>query len=148
MDKQFLDDFHQTLSTAEQKLLAFSNAQSETPRAAGKWTPKEIIGHLIDSASNNHQRFVRGQLQNNLSLPGYEQDHWVRVQRCKSEEWTSLVSLWKSYNLHLLHTISFIPDEALKNTHTMQNKTVTLDFIVRDYLEHMKHHLHQILSNF
>ena len=128
MDKQFLDDFRQTLPTAEQKLLALSEMQSETPRSTGKWTPKEIIGHLIDSASNNHQRFVRGQLQNNLSLPGYEQDHWVRAQRCKSEEWTSLVSLWKSYNLHLLHTISFIPDEALKNTHTLQNKTVTLDF--------------------
>lgn len=148
MDKQFLDDFRRTLVTAEQKLLAFSETQSETARSAGKWTPKEIIGHLIDSASNNHQRFVRGQLQNNLSLPGYEQDHWVRVQYYRSEEWKSLISLWKFYNTHLLHTISHIPDEALKNTHTLQNKTVTLDFIVRDYLEHMKHHQRQILSDF
>lgn len=146
MEQQFLDDFRNTIAAAEQKLLALSEAQSETPREPGKWSPKEIIGHLIDSASNNHQRFVRGQLENSLFLLGYEQEKWVRVQNYKSEEWKFLVGLWKSYNTHLLHVIAGIPAEGLQYEHALQGKEVTLEFIAKDYLEHLKHHLNQITT--
>ncbi len=146
MKQQFLDDFRNTLAAAEQKLLALSEAQSETPRAAGKWSPKEIIGHLIDSASNNHQRFVRGQLENSLFLLGYEQEKWVAVQNYKSEEWKFLVGFWKSFNTHLLHAVAGISAEGLQYEHILQGKNVTLEFIATDYLEHMKHHLNQIIT--
>ncbi|HEX9422435.1 MAG TPA: hypothetical protein VF899_04280, partial [Pyrinomonadaceae bacterium] len=75
--QEFLDGFRQTINTALEQLLKISAEQSQLPRAAGKWSPKEIIGHLIDSASNNHQRFVRAQFSDDLIFAGYEQEGWV-----------------------------------------------------------------------
>jgi hypothetical protein len=146
MNQEFLSDFQQTILSAEQHLLTLSEEQSETPRAPGKWSPKEIIGHLIDSAVNNHQRFIRAQFENNLQLSGYEQEEWVRIQRYQSEEWKFLVTLWEQYNTHLLHVIVRISDEALQHSLTIDGTTVTLDFVVTDYLRHMKHHINQIVT--
>ena len=125
---------------------------------AQTWSRKEIIGHLIDSASNNHQRFVRAQFTDELVFAGYEQENWVRVQNYQGEDWTELVQLWKLYNQHILHLVSHIPEETrtkLRRKHNLhqiasdtisENEPVTLDFFIRDYLDHMKKHLGQILG--
>jgi hypothetical protein len=156
--QEFLNDFRQTIETASTQLLQISAGQSETPRAAGKWSPKEIIGHLIDSASNNHQRFVRAQFTDDLIFAGYEQEGWVRVQNYQGEEWAELVQLWRLYNQHILHLVSLIPEETRMkprhkhNLHQLaseslsENEPVTLDWFIRDYLDHMKKHLTQILD--
>jgi hypothetical protein len=102
--QDFLDDFRQTIGTASEQLLQISAAQSAVPRAEGKWSPREIIGHLIDSASNNHQRFVRAQFTDDLVFAGYEQEGWVRVQNYQGEDWTELVQLWRLYNQHICCT--------------------------------------------
>jgi hypothetical protein len=110
------------------------------------WSKKEILGHLIDSASNNHQRFVRAQLGAEIKLPGYDQDSWVRTQSYQTEAWSTLVHLWKTYNLHLIHVIGQIPEEKLTSICFIgENPPVTLEFLIIDYLRHLKHHLHQIL---
>ena len=156
--KDFLDDFRQTINTASEQLLQIPAEQSQVPRAEGKWSPKEIIGHLIDSASNNHQRFVRAQFTDDLVFAGYEQEGWVRAQNYQGEPWSDLVQLWKLYNQHMLHLISFIPEETrmkLRYKHNLhllasdslsENEPVTLDWFIRDYLEHMKKHLGQIVG--
>lgn len=156
--EDFLDDFRQTISAASEQLLQISAEQSQVPRAPGKWSPKEIIGHLIDSASNNHQRFVRAQFTDDLVFAGYEQEGWVRVQNYQSEPWPELVQLWRLYNQHILHLISFVPEEArlkLRYKHNLhqlasdslsENEPVTLDWFMRDYVGHMKKHLKQILG--
>ena len=146
MEQNFLQDFESALLQAEQKLVTFTKERYETPRAPGKWTPKQIIGHLIDSASNNHQRFVRGQLYNNLELNTYEQDKWMSIQHYESHDWKTLVSLWKFYNLHLIHILKTISGDALKGSHSMKGEPVTLEYIVTDYLRHLKHHLSQIFT--
>ena len=110
--QDFLDDFRRTLTTASERLRQISHEQSGVPRAAGKWSPREIIGHLIDSASNNHQRFVRAQFSDDLVFAGYEQEGWVRVQNYQGEDWAELVQLWKLYNQHILHLMSVMPDET------------------------------------
>jgi hypothetical protein len=155
---EFLEDFRQTINTASGALLQISPEQSELPRAAGKWSPKEIIGHLIDSASNNHQRFVRAQFSDDLIFAGYEQEGWVRVQNYQGEPWPELVQLWKLYNQHILHLMSRIPEETrlkLRYKHNLhqlasealqENEPVTLDWFMRDYVDHMKKHLGQILG--
>ncbi len=156
--QDFLDDFRQTIEVASERLLEMSSAASQLPRADGKWSPKEIVGHLIDSASNNHQRFVRSQFSDDLVFAGYEQEGWVRVQHYQGEPWPELVQLWKLYNQHILHLMSFIPEETrlkLRHKHNLhqiasealsESEPVTLDWFMRDYVDHMKKHLKQILD--
>ena len=155
---EFLNSFRQTIKDAAARLLEIPEQQSATPRSEDKWSPKEIIGHLIDSAANNHQRFVRAQFTDELIFMGYEQEGWVRVQNYQGESWPELVELWKLYNQHILHLVSLIPEETrtkLRRKHNLhqiasdtisENEPVTLDFFIRDYLDHMKKHLGQILG--
>lgn len=156
--QEFLNDFRQTIENASSRLLEITEEQSGIPRSEGKWSPREIIGHLIDSAANNHQRFVRAQFTDELVFAGYEQENWVRVQNYQGERWGELVQLWKFYNQHMVHLVTHIPEETrtrLRSKHNLhqiasetlsENEPVTLDFFIRDYLDHMKKHLGQILG--
>ena len=114
--------------------------------APGKWSKKEILGHLIDSATNNHQRFVRMQLTAHLELPGYDQEAWVRLQHYQDRPWREIIDMWQVYNTQLVEVIRNIDPKALRNTwRAPDGKDVDLEFVVRDYLVHMRHHLDQIL---
>jgi DinB superfamily len=156
--EDFIADFRQTIGHAAERLLQLSPTESATPRMAGKWSPKEIIGHLIDSAANNHQRFVRAQFTDDLIFSGYEQEGWVRVQDYQGEPWAELVQLWKLYNQHILHLMTRVPEETrlkLRYQHNLhqiasenlsEKEPVTLDWFMRDYVDHMKKHLGQILG--
>ncbi len=132
---------HGILNSAPAKLLAFTEAQASERPAPGKWSKKEIIGHLIDSASNNHQRFVRLQLGNNIALPNYKQDDWVSQQDYNAINWIDLVKFWLIYNKHLLHVLNHVDQSKLGNTATIEGKTITLQFFIDDYVAHMEHHL-------
>lgn len=145
--KLLLDEFKQTLDEAAAQLAQISEAESAVKPAPGKWSKKEIIGHLIDSASNNHQRFVRVQLYDDLDLPGYEQERWVAVQDYQNATWTQLLALWKAFNEHLLRIITLIPEEKLGRTFRVAGEEpVTLGYWVEDYLRHLQKHLRQILG--
>src|SRR5436305_2922886 len=85
MMKEAIEDFRHTVEEASARLLSISDEESAREKAPGKWSPKEIIGHLIDSASNNHQRFVRTQFRDDLAFLGYQQEAWVKVQHYASE---------------------------------------------------------------
>ncbi len=153
-----LEDFREMLETARPLLLGITEEQSEAGRAPGKWSPKEIVGHLIDSAANNHQRFVRAQFTDELIFPAYRQEEWVAVQHYQLESWPLLVELWHAYNTHLLHLVSHIPEAKLKLSRSAHNldriawkvvhseEPVTLEYFIRDYIGHMKHHLQQIFG--
>jgi hypothetical protein len=154
---QFLKDFRHTVEESTTRLLQIPADQAAASEP-GHWSPKEIVGHLIDSAANNHQRFVRAQFTDDLVLPGYEQDLWVTSQKYNEASWPELVHLWSAYNLHLSHVISVMPEEVLTRVRTEHNldkiawkavpKTspTTLEYFVRDYAGHMRHHLTQILG--
>ena len=119
------------------------DAASKKP-APNKWSKKEILGHLIDSAANNHQRFMRLQLQAEISLPGYDQDDWVRLNRYQQRTWNEIVTLWSAYNRHLASVIESLDDSALGHVWHAPDGDVTLEFIASDYVRHLKHHLAQI----
>src|SRR6201988_2354537 len=119
----WLEDYKQTVEAASAKLLDISEDQAQQPRTEDHWSSKQIIGHLIDSAANNHARFVLGQLKDDLVFPGYDQDGWVRTNHYQKASWLQLVGLWRSYNLHLHHLMSHA-DKAKMSTpgplHTLE----------------------------
>jgi hypothetical protein len=142
-----LKDVKKTIKKSYKKLIQIKEKDSEKPISDDKWSKKEIIGHLIDSASNNHQRFIRAQLITNLTFPGYEQEKWVKLQNYQNEKWLDLVELWKSYNLHLLHAVSVIPEDVMNRTCKIGDKEpISLLILLEDYISHMRHHLGQILD--
>jgi len=153
-----LEDFVRTVEEASARLLSLTDAEAAVPLAEGKWSAKETLGHLVDSAANNHQRFVRAQFKEDLVFQGYAQEDWVRAQDYQDEPWPLLVNLWKFYNLHLAHVIGRAPErERLRprrehNLHEIgfapvpADEPATLEHLMRDYVEHLKSHLSQIFE--
>ena len=133
------------VDAAEPRLRTVGEAESLVPALPGGWSRKQLMGHLIDSASNNHQRFVRALLADSLEFPRYDQDGSVRVQATQEADWLLLVSLWASYNRYLAHVIAQIPKDRLETVCRIgAGEPVTLGFLALDYVAHLKHHLNQI----
>jgi hypothetical protein len=142
-----LEDFERTIETSYDQLLKIAEADADAALAPGKWSRKEVIGHLIDSAANNHHRFVKAQFTDDLLLSRYAQQSWVKSQDYGGRAWAELLLLWKSYNLHLLHVASRIPAERLETLCRFEDgESVSLGFLVADYVVHLKHHLKQVLG--
>ena len=110
----------------------------------GKWSKKEIIGHLIDSATNNHQRFVRGQFETRPAIT-YDQDNWNEFNFYHQIPGQQIIAFWTTYNRQLIHLIRHIPNENLERECLIGDKLLTLDFLINDYVEHMEHHLRQVV---
>ena len=124
--------------------LAGMNEAEASARVDGKWSKKEVLGHLIDSAGNNLQRFIRLQQTATLNFPGYDQTSCVAIQRFQDRSWADLFALWLALNRHILHVIRGIPAAALGHTWRTGDGDLTLEFIVKDYAVHMRHHLAQL----
>ena len=140
-------DLVNVLASAPASLSVVSDADASLPRIAGKWSCKQILGHLIDSAANNHHRFVRAQIEKSLEMPGYTQNEWVATQSYQLRNWNDLVTLWTSYNQHLLHVILTAPVEHLTiPCKVVDDQSGSLEFLMIDYVAHLQHHLHQILA--
>ena len=150
----YVNELRRAVEEATPQLLALGDRSAVRPTPA-KWSPREIIGHLIDSASNNHQRFVRGQLQDALVFPGYAQDDWVRIGRYADAPWEELVTLWRSFNLQIARVMEGTPEEVRmrpRAEHSLReigvplapNEPARLEYVMSDYVTHLKHHLAQI----
>jgi hypothetical protein len=133
------------VSKTKQNFDIISDAEASSPAISGGWSRKQILGHLIDSASNNHQRFVRALLQDEVRMPGYDQEGCVRVERYQELQWGQLLALWQGYNLFLAHILEGVP-EAKRRTPCFigEHAVMTLEELAADYLRHMQHHLEQI----
>jgi hypothetical protein len=110
-----------------------------------KWSPKEELGHLLDSAANNHQRIVRTQLEAEPKMPGYDGTAWVELHRYQHREWREMIELWQALNRQLLTAAEAVPESAWSRTCTIaDSKPLTLKFVFEDYIRHMVHHLQHI----
>jgi hypothetical protein len=151
-------DLRNAIKKATPLLKNIGDDASRHPRRPGKWSPREIIGHLIDSASNNHQRFVRALFQDDLVFAGYDQDAWVSVQLYRDVPWSELVDLCMLFNLQIARLMEAISEEqrtrqrARHNLDVLAWKTIrrdepaTLDYFMADYVGHFNHHLNQIVK--
>jgi hypothetical protein len=158
MDAAFVAEFRRTIDRAVERLGTFDDSEAGRPTAPGKWSKKEIVGHLIDSAANNHSRFIRAQLQDDLVFAGYDQDAWVRLQRYGDRSWGDLVRLWQAYNHHIACVMESADIHALSRERTSHNldelawkpvprsEPTTLNYFMRDYVAHLEHHLRQALG--
>ena len=128
-------------------LLAIDPRDAGQRPAPGKWSKKEILGHLIDSAGNNQQKFVRLLIARGpVDFVGYAQDEWVAAQHYQDADWHGLVRLWQASNEHLAHLIAHADPERLGNTISINGVgPFRLDFVMTDYVEHLKHHLKVVL---
>ena len=145
-----------TVEHAGAEFLSVDAARAARRPAAGGWSPKELVGHLIDSAAHNHQRFVRARWQEDLVFAGYEQERWVEAQGYQAAPWHELVALWQDYNRHLVRVMAGTPSAVLFREHTRHNlheiawRTIavtapaTLDYFMSDYVGHLHHHVAQI----
>ena len=146
------------LAAAEPALSALPEADTAARPAPGKWSPREVIGHLIDSASNNHRRFVLARWQDDLVFQGYEQEGWVEAQDYLHAPWHDLVTLWASFNRHLARVMAAVPPDVRARPHVRHNlheiawqrvpasEPATLDYFMADYVGHLEHHLRQVLG--
>lgn len=127
-------------------------------KSQDKWTQKEILGHLIDSANVNHNRFLNGINKRDLIFDTYPQNDWVEYQNYNDRAWGDLIELWARLNLHIAKLIGQIPKEVIsrmtKNHNfnqicwkeVSQNQETSLSYLIKDYIGHLEHHLNQILD--
>lgn len=145
MTSEIARELSSAVDLIAQQLKRIEPAVAQHKPAADRWSIQEVVGHLIDSAANNHQRFVRALQVDALTFPKYDQQQWVADQHYNLAPWSDLVDLWRFYNIQLAHIIRNIPDSALEVQCTIgPNDPVTLLFLVEDYLVHMQHHLKKI----
>jgi hypothetical protein len=143
--KALAAELARVVDETEASLLKVSEADSRAPLRSGGWSRKQVLGHLIDSASNNHQRFVRAALRGSLEFPGYDQEGCVRLQTVQEVPWPGLIALWASYNRYLAHVLAHLPEAALQAPCRIgAGQPVTLQFLCEDYLVHLVHHLQQV----
>lgn len=130
------------------QLLAFPEDRAGVrPGGETSWSPKEELGHLIDSAANNHIRFVRASIEPEFRGPSYAQNDWVRAHRYQELEWDTIINFWLEFNAFLSVLLERIPDEKLQTPCFVgQGEAVTLQFLVEDYMLHMQHHLDHLLG--
>jgi hypothetical protein len=109
-----------------------------------KWSKKEILGHLIDSAQSNIRRFIVSQYEEQPFIK-YNQDAWVSITGYQQHEFKSIVDLWKLLNLHVVRILSNLSPEMAQRK-CMTNELHTVEFLAIDYIKHLRHHIHQVLD--
>ena len=140
-------DIENAVNEACQQLRKLPEETIEARPNPGDWSVKEIVGHLVDSASNNHQRFVRLQVADGLIFPDYSQDNdaWVSIQNYQKGHWDDLLALWRYFNLHLARVIRTVNERCIYHIWVLdEDTTITLGELMIDYLRHLKDHLQQI----
>jgi len=140
-------DIEGAIEESFDKLQSLSEEVVNKRPAPSDWSAKEVIGHLIDSASNNHQRFVRLQIADGLAFPdyGHDNDAWVKIQKYQEVSWNDLLDFWQCLNRHLARIIRNVNEACIDHIWVVdEDNTITLGELMIDYLRHLKAHIVQI----
>lgn len=141
-------DLHAAVGETLELLQRVDETRTTRRPRPGAWCAREVLGHLVDSACNNHRRFVVGQSATTVRFDGYDQDDWVARQHYDKVPWRDLVALWAAYNRHLAHIIGCTADDAAARTAESPDGSgaVSVAFLMEDYVRHLRHHVAQIRS--
>ncbi|MBT8379089.1 MAG: DinB family protein [Ignavibacteria bacterium] len=148
--KTVIDRLQAHIDSIPQEFLKYPEGELNRKFAPEKWSKKEILGHLIDSAVNNHMRFIKAQyLPSPVLIDSYAQNDWVKIQNYNEIETSELIKLWKVFNVHIINIMNNTPEEnlniELKAEDPFEN-TDTLFLLMKDYVDHMDHHLNKIFN--
>lgn len=128
------------------KLFAIDESEFSARPIESKWSKKEIIGHLIDSATNNHRRFIRGQFEEIPTIT-YHPDQWNKFNYYSQMPGTQIIQFWEMYNMQILSIIRLIPEENLHiKVNTGGETSFSIAYLFNDYIDHMEHHLKQVIE--
>lgn len=140
-------EFGERIARIEGQLQRVDEQQAGQPWAEGKWRRKEVLGHLLDSAANNHVRFAFAAIQGSYTGPKYNQEGWVQLHHYADLSWSELMQHWKLRNQMLTRLVGAIPESRWETQCRIgDGEPVTLWFLVTDYLDHMEGHIRQILT--
>jgi hypothetical protein len=137
---------HDAIREASELFQTVDEGRTTAIPAGGGWSARQILGHLIDSACNNHRRFVMGQWPSLERYDSYEQDEWVACQRYDTVPWSDLLTLWAAYNRHLAHVMACVSESSAAREAWAPDgaRRITLAFLMDDYVRHLRHHLDQL----
>jgi len=145
MPEQLAVDFSARLASAEADLRVITELEATEPYKSDAWTRKQVLGHLIDSAINNHVRFVMAALDGVYTGPAYHAQGWVAMHDYANMLWSDLLDVWKAHNTLLTRVVRQIPEDRLTaECRIGDDKPVTLRFVIEDYLHHMEEHISEI----
>lgn len=132
--KERIDNFYNELTNVEGDITEINPSEN-------KWSLKEIVGHLVDSASNNHQRFIRMQFGDLIDFPAYDGEKWIKAENYNGMDWEVLIALWYSYNILILNLIGNVSEASLENVWIKDEKAFTLEELIHSYYEHIDTHI-------
>ncbi len=144
--EQALDKWNFLVENVPNVLIQINEDEMAKKVAFNKWSKKEILGHLIDSATNNHQRFVRGQFETVPEI-SYDQNNWNTFSYYQQIDSQQIITFWTIYNRQLIEIIKRIPSDNLKKMIRVGAKTVTIENLVIEYIEHLEHHINQLVNS-
>lgn len=148
MPTQLAQDFRIELDNLRSVLLSLSPALADSPWRPGGWTRKQVLGHLLDSAANNRQRFVRAATEGEFIGPNYMQEAWVAAHGYAGQPWETLLRWWQAEHEILAAVVDNIPEARLDASCVVgTDAPVTLRFLIEDYLSHQRWHIAQLSSD-
>jgi hypothetical protein len=147
MAKELAQHFRADLDEVHRQLISVPAGLADVPWREGGWTRKQIVGHLLDSAANNRQRFVRASTEGKYRGPKYAQDDWVAAHGYADQTWETLLGWWEAEHEILISIVDRIPEDRLEVSSIVgADAAVTLRFLIEDYVAHQRWHMKQIMA--
>ncbi len=153
---EFLQKCYNNILRLENELSSIEKDLTKIKPGQNKWSPNELLGHLVDSALNNHCRFILMQTEDNLVFDGYDENKWVELQKYNDRDWSDILDTWVTLNINIIETLEAVNpqlwNKEFKN-HSLdktawnslpKSQSATMAYLVKDYFGHINHHLKQL----